>query len=204
MITSQYRFGSAAPPHTANYLTTHIIAMCRQIAAHRVLDLGCGNGALCGALSEAGFDVTGCDPSEEGIEFARRTYPQCQFSLLSVYDDPATLGEAHFDVVVSTEVIEHLFLPRALPRFAATILPKDGFLILSTPYHGYIKNFALALSGKFDNHFTALWDGGHIKFWSRATLTKLLEEEGFLVTGFIGAGRIPYLWKSMILIAQKQ
>ena len=178
--------------------------MCRRVSARRVLDLGCGNGALCGSLAEAGFNVTGYDPSEEGIEFARRTYPQCQFSLFGVYDDPATLSGAHFDVVVSTEVVEHLFLPRALPRFAAQVLQPGGHLVLSTPYHGYIKNFALALSGKFDSHFTALWDGGHIKFWSRATLTKLLEEEGFLVTGFIGAGRIPYLWKSMILVAQKQ
>lgn len=204
MISSLYRFESATPPHTADYLTTHIISQCRRVAAQRILDLGCGNGALCGALSEAGFDVTGCDPSEDGVELARRTYPRCQFSLLGVYDDPATLGGACFNVVVSTEVVEHLFLPRALPRFAAQVLQPRGHLILSTPYHGYIKNFVLALSGKFDSHFTALWDGGHIKFWSRPTLTKLLEEEGFLVTGFLGAGRIPYLWKSMILIAQKR
>jgi len=201
---SQYRFDSAAPPHTADYLTTHIISMCRRISARRILDLGCGNGALCGALSDAGFNVTGCDPSEEGIEFARRTYPHCQFFLLGVYDDPTTLGDAHFDVVVSTEVVEHLFFPRALPRFAVQVLQPRGHLVLSTPYHGYIKNVVLALSGKFDSHFTALWDGGHIKFWSRTTLTKLLHEEGFLITGFVGAGRMPYLWKSMILSAQKQ
>jgi len=27
-----------------------------------------------------------------------------------------------------------------------------------------------------DSHYAALWDGGHIKFWSRATLTTLLQE----------------------------
>jgi hypothetical protein len=37
---------------------------------------------------------------------------------------------------------------------------------VSTPYHGYHKNLGLALSGKMDAHFTALWEGGHIKFFS--------------------------------------
>lgn len=72
-------------------------------------------------------------------------------------------------------------------------------MIISTPYHGYLKNLALAATGKLDNHFTVLWDGGHIKFWSVKTLSKLLEEYGFEVVEFKGSGRIPYLWKSMLL-----
>ena len=200
--TSRYHFGSADAPHSAAYLTDHIIATCHQVSAKRVLDLGCGNGALCGALSAAGFDVVGCDPSEDGIGFARQSFPHIPFHVLGIYDEPAAIG-GDFDVVVSTEVIEHVFQPRSLPRFASKTLRKGGHLVLTTPYHGYIKNLALAVSGKLDAHFTVLWDGGHIKFWSRATLTRLLSEEGFAVTGFIGTGRIPYLWKSMIVISQK-
>jgi len=202
-ITSQYTFGSPAPPHTANYLTDHVLSTCQRLSARRVLDLGCGSGALCEALSQAGFSVVGCDPSEEGIKFARQSYPEIEFQLLGAYDDPGKLNHNGFDVVVSTEVVEHLFLPRSLPRFASRVLRPKGYLILTTPFHGYIKNLAMALSGKLDGHFTALWDGGHIKFWSRATLTQLLSEEGYAVIDFIGAGRIPFLWKSMLLVAQK-
>ena len=43
--------------------------------------------------------------------------------------------------------------------------------MLSTPYHGYLKNLALAVSGRMDRHFTALHVGGHIKFFSIETLT---------------------------------
>jgi hypothetical protein len=77
-----------------------------------------------------------------------------------------------------------------------------GELIISCPYHGYLKNLVMALAGKFDNHFTVLWDGGHIKFWSKKTLTQLLEEFGFEVIDFKGAGRFPYLWKSMFIKAR--
>ncbi len=50
-----------------------------------------------------------------------------------------------------------------------------------------------------DKHLTVLWDGGHMKFWSKKTLRKLLEEQGFQVMRFVGCGRFPYLWKSMIV-----
>ena len=155
------------------------------------------------ALHRAGFEVSGCDPSESGLEFARRAVPGANVRVLGVYDDPSDLGEAGFDVVASTEVVEHLFSPRALPRFARQALKPGGHLIVSTPYHGYLKNLLLALVNKWDFHHDVLWDGGHVKFWSRATLSRMLTDEGFIVEKFIGVGRCPFLWMSMILVARK-
>ena len=76
--------------------------------------------------------------------------------------------------------------------------------MVSTPYHGWLKNVAIAVFNKWDAHHTLFWDGGHIKFWSRATLSKLLEEVGFEVIGFHGCGRAPYLWESMIIVGRKR
>jgi 2-polyprenyl-6-hydroxyphenyl methylase/3-demethylubiquinone-9 3-methyltransferase len=75
--------------------------------------------------------------------------------------------------------------------------------VLTTPYHGYLKNLALAVTGAMDAHFTALWDGGHIKFWSYRTLRQLLQEFGFGHCEFRGAGRWPALWKSMVVTARR-
>ena len=75
--------------------------------------------------------------------------------------------------------------------------------MISTPYHGYIKNVALAVTGKLDAHFTALWDGGHIKFFSIATLSQLLEEAGLRDITFKRVGRVPVLAKSMLAIARR-
>jgi len=50
----------------------------------------------------------------------------------------------------------------------------------------------------------SLVGGGHIKFWSRKTITQLLSENGFEVTEFSGVGRFPYLWKSMVIVAIKK
>ena len=103
--------------------------------------------------------------------------------------------------MIAAEVIEHLFFPKQLVINAKKYLKPNGSLILTTPYHGYIKNIILALSGKMDQHFTALWDGGHIKFFSVATMTNLLQLEGYTDIKFQFAGRLPYLWKSMLCCA---
>ena len=108
-----------------------------------------------------------------------------------------------FDLAISTEVIEHLYAPTQLLTYANSVLVPKGKLIITTPYHGYIKNIALALAGKWDAHHTTLWEGGHIKFWSRNTLTDLLAQNGYSITEFCGVGRLPYLWKSMIVVAQR-
>jgi len=156
-------------------------------------------------LSKFGFEVHGIDRSESGIQIAREAFPQVQFLLGDVEKDlsPDPFQAESFDVVVSSEVVEHLYHPRRLIQNAFRLLKPSGHFIVSTPYHGYVKNVVLALSGKMDNHFTALWDGGHIKFWSRETLSGLLMEKGFTDVRFVGTGRVPYIWKSMILIARK-
>jgi hypothetical protein len=48
------------------------------------------------------------------------------------------------------------------------LLSPGGVAFISTPNHGYLKTLALAVTGKMDAHFTASWDGGHIKFFSIA------------------------------------
>ncbi len=83
------------------------------------------------------------------------------------------------------------------------MLKPGGMIVVTTPYHGYLKNLMLAVFGKMDRHFTVLWDHGHIKFWSRKTLTKALTEIGFQDVEFAGSGRVPYIWKSMVLKAVK-
>ncbi len=90
-----------------------------------------------------------------------------------------------------------------LVKNAFALLKPGGIFLVSTPYHGYLKNVAVAIAGKSDWHHTALWDGGHIKFWSPRTLAILLNEGGFRDIKWRGAVPVPYLWKSMVMRATR-
>ena len=164
----------------------------------RVLDLGCGNGSLSHVIAEQGCEVVGVDTSAPGIAISRQSFPECQFIQADIYELPDTDMLQSFDVVLAIEVIEHLLYPKELAKTAKKCLNRGGRLIISTPCHGYLKNLALAVSGKLDKHFTVLWDNGHIKFFSVETLTKLLTSEGYTDINFKFGGRCPYLWKSML------
>lgn len=168
----------------------------------RILDLGCGSGAFCRVLARQGYDVCGCDLSESGIALARDAAPECRFETLSVYDDLAAAFGTRFDAIVSIEVVEHLYDPDTFVRRAREALTGAGRFIVTTPYHGYWKNLLIAAAGRCDRHYNPLNVGGHIKFWSRATLGALLSRNGFRVEQFRGAGRIPGLWKSLVAVAR--
>lgn len=173
-----------------------------RIAPKRVFDLGCGNGSVANWFSQQGFEVHGVDPSETGIAKAREAFPQLDLRLGSGYD-PLRESFGTFPLVVSLEVIEHVYAPRAFAACIHDLLEPGGHALISTPYHGYLKNVALAATGKLDDHFTALWDHGHIKFWSRKTITHLLTEAGLLVKRIHRVGRVPPLAKSMLVVARR-
>lgn len=170
----------------------------------RLLDVGCGSGYTCGEFKKRGCDVVGVDLSESGVGIARRAYPDCRFEIGSATDDfLAVLREPAFDLIVSTEVVEHLYDPRGYAHSCFRALKPGGKFICTTPYHGYLKNLLIAVAGQWDRHADPLWDGGHIKMWSRPTLSRLLSETGFVELQFRGIGRLPGLWMTMVLAGRK-
>jgi len=167
-----------------------------------ILDVGCGNGAFANYLISKGYNVYGTDASVSGISIANKSNPG-RFYVQDLAKDelPAELNDIKFKTIISTEVVEHLYDPRKYVQFCKSILEKSsgGNFIISTPYHGYLKNLILSVFNAWDKHHTPLWDGGHIKFWSYKTLNSLLNEAGFEFVLFRGCGRVPYVWKSMVV-----
>ena len=205
-VKRSYGWKSMSPPSSQHFILPCVKAILKNKKIESVFDIGCGNGALCHALFQEGYHIAGMEYDQQGYDIARQSYPAIEFFHGSVYEANEQIREAYpsgFDCVISTEVIEHLFSPQELPLFATQLLKPQGLLIISTPYHGYVKNCLISLLNGWDVHCSPLWEGGHIKFWSRKTLTKLLRNNGFCVMEFHGCGRVPYLWKSMILVAQK-
>ena len=170
----------------------------------KICEIVCGNGYFYKELAGIGYSVTGVDLSQSGIQHARsQKCPNAEFVCESIDGDLARKLKSPFDLILAIEVIEHLYRPADLLLAAHKMLRPGGTLMITTPYHGYLKNMAICLLDKFDSHFDPLWDGGHIKFFSPKTLKVLTRQQGFHHIKFDYWGRLPGLWKSMICIAVK-
>jgi ubiquinone biosynthesis O-methyltransferase len=200
-----YGYATAEPVQASvdRYLIPGVLrAMADVSKGCAVLDLGCGNGATTAVLAQNGWEMWGVDMSESGIRHAQQAHPHIRFQRWDVHKSLAFLGRS-FDAVVSTEVIEHVYDPDAVIANCWQALRPQGKLILTTPYHGWLKNVAIAVGGYYDAHHCALWKGGHIKFWSPATISRLLERNGFHQIEWRGVGRVPWMWKGMVVTARK-
>lgn len=100
----------------------------------KILEIGCGFGYLTYALSKAGFSVTGLDISQTAIEQATARYGS-----LFICDDVENFALTHkeeFDVVIFTEVIEHIENVKNFMQAAKNLLKPGGDLVLTTPNKG--------------------------------------------------------------------
>lgn len=88
-------------------------------------------------------------------------------------------------------------------RTFSSLLAPGGLGIISTPYHGYVKNLAVIALGGFDHHFNPLWEGGHLKFFTIRKLRELFIEYGFTTPEFHRVGRVPIVAKSVMAVIHR-
>jgi SAM-dependent methyltransferase len=122
----------------------------------RVLDLGCGSGRLAAALANAGFSVDGIDTDERVIAIGQRIMDEKGLNVRLYSGDvfnlqhPVSIGG--YDVVVCTEVLEHVGPWRELLGRAGELLRPGGLLVVSVPrdpsqfsvldsYAGHLRRF---------------------------------------------------------------
>jgi 2-polyprenyl-3-methyl-5-hydroxy-6-metoxy-1,4-benzoquinol methylase len=166
----------------------------------RILDFGCNVGAAAQILTEAGHDVVGVDISQSAITLAQARVPKARFELIDS-ESRIALPDESFDVCFCSEVIEHLFAVAEFIREIHRLLRPGGLFLLTTPYHGWIKNL-IVITTNFDRHFSP--HGGHIRFFSKRSLTECLHAGGFQVESITGLGRFWPVWKTMFVIARKR
>jgi 2-polyprenyl-3-methyl-5-hydroxy-6-metoxy-1,4-benzoquinol methylase len=143
----------------------------------RVLDVGCGEGAFTLELLAAGAEVVGLDVAEEPLRRALARHPELDLRLLES-ESRWELGDGSFELVWAGEVIEHVADTAAFLSELRRVLRSGGVLALSTPAVGRRALLSAALSRHaFAERFDPRSD--HLRFYSAATLRRLLEDFGF-------------------------
>jgi anaerobic magnesium-protoporphyrin IX monomethyl ester cyclase len=105
----------------------------KQKASFRILDVGCGRGWLSRYLEKYG-EYIGVEPVPGAVDIAMTLFPGRKF-ITGYTGDLLKSSPEKFDIIVSTEVVEHVPYnkQKAFVRDLHALLDVDGFLVLTTP-----------------------------------------------------------------------
>ncbi len=137
----------------------------------KILEVGCGLGYLTHALKTAGHDIRGLDISSSAVEAAKQTYgPYYVCADVNVF--PATTDE-RFDIIVMTEVVEHLEEPLAVLSSLRALLKPGGVALVSTPSKDFLPQSAV---WRTDNPPV------HLAWYSKTSLREMARRTQFRIS----------------------
>lgn len=99
----------------------------------KVLDLGCGDGALTYLLWKEGYKSEGIDTSSLGISLAIEQHKKYNTSCLFRCCETSPIADGEYDAVICSDVIEHVENPEKLIQETLRILKSGGVAVFSTP-----------------------------------------------------------------------
>lgn len=106
-----------------------------------ILEVGCSYGYLTYALLQLGHDVTGIDLSHTSIDFAKKHFGDYFFQ--GKIESFATTQLKKFDLIVATELIEHLPDPNEFIEQCKKLLTPNGVILFTTPNKDYFSQKAV-------------------------------------------------------------
>lgn len=147
-----------------------------------VLDVGCATGYLAQTLNAFGNTVSGVEYDPEAAKTAEQHMVRVDVADLDHADLVEIADGRTFDVVVFGDVLEHLRDPIPTLRQSRHLLKPGGYIVISIPNisHGDVRMSLLL--GRFQYRNLGLLDNTHLRFFTRATLTELLSDAGFVAT----------------------
>jgi len=144
-----------------------------------VLDIGCGEGFFAAELVKNGNVVTGVD----ALDTAHHNEALQEYFPVDLNGPRGSLTRVlrgrKFDRALLLDVLEHLVRPEDLLAEAKDTLNRHGKLIVSVPNVANITVRLMLLLGKFDYTERGILDRTHLRFFTRKTARKFLEESGW-------------------------
>jgi SAM-dependent methyltransferase len=108
-------YDESLPPHVMeHYLEKRVAFVARHCPGGSALDVGCGTGLLAARLADAGYQVTGVDPSNGMLDRMRARAPRVRAVAASGTSLP--FADGSFDVVLSVAVMHHIAAPQDVHR----------------------------------------------------------------------------------------
>ncbi|MEX0895772.1 MAG: methyltransferase domain-containing protein [Patescibacteria group bacterium] len=140
----------------------------------RVLDVGCGVGAVSLYLAKLGCRVVGIDVSSDAVTIAQGARKSAGLKNCVFAEGELGVGSGSFDLVICSEIIEHIADQDEFLRRVASQLRPGGTLFLGTPSTETVL-YKMGLLKQFDAEV------GHLRRYSEAELQDVIEKHGVAV-----------------------
>jgi len=162
-----------------NFTYRHILYFINKYAVNKknVVDIGCGAGTLCFYIANKEIEVLGVDVSSKAIKTCQESSKSMGLDKLAkfkVADFPNKSINRKFDLVVFTEVIEHLHDDKLALEKIFTMLNKGGIVIITTPSLN-APLYRLGYANNFDKKV------GHLRRYTVKSLSLLCKEAGLKI-----------------------
>jgi len=180
----------------------------------RILDVGCGDGTLLNHLRNmrSTFELYGLEVDKRQIKKARLL--KVNVIRTNIENNRFEFPKKYFDVIVCTEIIEHILDTDNLLIKIRKVLKDDGYLIISTPNMGWIYHIIrLILNHGPKTSFKApsyhayrgdLRDGGHVHYFTKTDLNDIFIDNGYQIVATFGTWNVNnILFRKILMISSK-
>lgn len=183
------------------YKWTSVKNILQRLKKGKVLDFGCGAGWLLKKIIDyfPSNQYVGTDLSIAGLKRAKSKLPNVKF-IQSEGGEKLPFLNNEFDIILATDVIEHVYDVSTLLSEWNRILKLNGVIVITTPYFGFIKNILISIFG-----FEMVFDptGPHIRFFTDNSLKSTLEKYDFKVIQINHFGRFFPVSRGVLVVAKK-
>lgn len=162
----------------------------------RVLDWGCGEGALSQRLYDEGCEVTSVDTSRERFRARGPVFHQADFDRPEEAEAFIAGHAGTFDAVVTAEVVEHVRNPWDFLRQVRRLCGPGTHVLITTPnISSWLGRYVFLSTGDLIGFGRKDWYPlGHRHPISHVAMTEMLREHGFRCLHVWPCGRLPVIW----------
>jgi hypothetical protein len=177
--------------------------ICMRYGAAGVLGIGQGALPLCLDLHSAGYTVAVMNPNENSTANPGELTPAYRFHSPIIEFGRDQTKTVNFNMAIIIESGKPFLNLSTLIEFATSRLQSGSVILLSIPYHSYLKNLLITMSQWWNLFYPAARLDNPMQYWSRKNLKTLLELNGLSIIEHIGVRSPSLQWEALIIVARK-
>lgn len=170
-------------PTDSDHVAHKILALVPH--GSRVLEIGCSSGSQTRLLKNTlGCSVTGIEINAAAAVDAREFCERLIIGDIENLNMTENLGNQSFDVIILSDVLEHLKQPGDTLMKIRPLLGQSGILLASIPNIAHAAICWELAHGRFDYRDYGLLDDTHIRFFTKKSITRLFEGSGYYIAAW--------------------